>query len=124
MTEPLIADERIRGVNWLPWNERRGFLGNVGVEFDAADGEEVLGAGRLARSLTVQRLVFLAEAADPLADIVGFGVGSLDDLPKLLEASPRDRYPHSFTCLALGHAGGGVDNPLPYVVEIATRGVD
>ena len=85
---------------------------------------EVLGAGRLARLLTVQRLVFVTEAADPLADIVGFGVGPLDDLPKFLEASLRDHYPHSFTRLALGHAGGGVDNPLPHVVEIASSGVD
>ena len=124
MTEPLIADERIRGVNWLPWNERRGFLRNIGLEVDAAHSEKVLGAGRLAGSLTVQRLVFVAEAADPLVDIVGFGVGSLDDLPKLLEASLRDRHLHSFACLALGYAGGGVDNPTPHVVEIAAAGVD
>jgi hypothetical protein len=124
MTEPLIADERIRGVNWLPGNERRGFLGNVGFEVDAADSEEVLGAGRLAGSPAVQRLVFIAEAADSLADKVGFGVRSLDNLLELLKASLRDRHPHSFACLALGHAGGGVDNPTPHVVESAAAGVD
>ena len=122
MAEALIADERIGGVDWLT-PERAARLVRLSnlksTPWKAGSSSEPARSSRW-----LSNSWYSSPSLGFSAYRIGFSVGPLDNLPKLREAYLRDRQLHSLTRLVVGHAGGGIDNPLPNVFEIAPTGLD